>query len=205
MTDRAPERDRPRAYCEQCQHRHPPGEHAVFESDAELDAFQASLRGDDTRERELSAVRLDLISALGQAQEHQERANTAYDALREIADLLPTLLPHSPHTRDAIAAIVANGPLDTAPGGPREDECARLIAERDQYRDALADLLEGAEDMRTYVDRYFAEKWKHDDYLARARAALSREQKDEPVKPALTRWERKQLDAMEHDHKAGPA
>ena len=125
-------------------------------------------------ERELSAVRLDLISALGQAQEHQERANTAYDALREIEAIVRG--PSSDTSMlSGIAAILSNGPLDTAPGGPREDECARLTLERDRYRDALADLPEGAEDMRTYVDRYFAEKWKHDDYLARARAALGGE------------------------------
>ncbi len=34
-------------------------------------------------------------------------------------------------------------------------------------------LLEEAEDMRTYVDDYFAEKWGHDEALEKARAVVS--------------------------------
>lgn len=41
-------------------------------------------------------------------------------------------------------------------------------AERDRLYAALADLLEGAQDMRDYVPEHFARKWEHDEYMARA-------------------------------------
>ena len=121
----------------------------------------------------MSAVRLDLISALGQAQEHQERANTAYDALREIEAIVRG--PSSDTSMlSGIAAILSNGPLDTAPGGPREDECARLIAERDQYRDALEQIA----DREPHDSSQPAQAHALAVARVHARAALSRERKD---------------------------
>lgn len=52
----------------------------------------------------------------------------------------------------------------------REDAEANVSAAVDAFKD----LLEGAEDMRPYVSDYFAEKWGHDGYLERARAALAK-------------------------------
>jgi hypothetical protein len=40
-------------------------------------------------------------------------------------------------------------------------------------RAALADALEGMQDMVGYVGDYFREKWGHDDYIGRAKAALA--------------------------------
>ena len=40
-------------------------------------------------------------------------------------------------------------------------------------RAALEDALEGMEEMRGYVSDYFREKWGHDAYIERARAALT--------------------------------
>ena len=42
---------------------------------------------------------------------------TAYDAIREMAEA---------DTLGEVQAVAANGPLATAPGGPKEDECFRL-------------------------------------------------------------------------------
>ena len=42
----------------------------------------------------------------------------------------------------------------------------------ERLREALTDALEGMLDMRPYVPDYFAEKWDHDGYIERARAAL---------------------------------
>jgi hypothetical protein len=50
---------------------------------------------------------------------------------------------------------------------------SRLEAERDALRAALADALEGMQDMVGYVGEYFREKWGHDEYIERAKAALS--------------------------------
>lgn len=43
---------------------------------------------------------------------------------------------------------------------------------------ALADAVEGMVDMIGYVPDYFRQKWRHDEYLDRARAALVQEQPD---------------------------
>lgn len=40
-------------------------------------------------------------------------------------------------------------------------------------QESLADAIEGMEDMIAYVPDYFREKWGHDDYIARAKAALA--------------------------------
>lgn len=116
-------------------------------------------------ERELSAVRLELQAVV------RER-DTAYDALREIERVLREDGPDD-QAISAIGAIVSNGPLDTAPGGPREDECERLVRERDQYRDALEQIV-------MHADMPAGEPWER-AYLEVtdfARAALSRERKD---------------------------
>ena len=52
---------------------------------------------------------------------------------------------------------------------------AVAAAERDRADDlsvALADALYGLEDMFPYVPEYFQEKWDHQGYIDRARAAL---------------------------------
>ena len=49
-----------------------------------------------------------------------------------------------------------------------------LENENERLRTALEDALEGMEDMVGYVSDYFREKWGHDDYIARAKDALSR-------------------------------
>lgn len=46
-------------------------------------------------------------------------------------------------------------------------------AERDALRAALLDAIEGMEEMASYVSPYFQEKWGHQEYIARARAAAS--------------------------------
>ena len=51
---------------------------------------------------------------------------TAHDALREIGEA---------DSLGLVKAICANGPLATAPGGPKEDECFRLRAEIERLRD----------------------------------------------------------------------
>ena len=48
-------------------------------------------------------------------------------------------------------------------------------AERDRWRAALKDALEGMEDMLPYVPEFFREKWDHQAYLDRARVALEQE------------------------------
>lgn len=48
-----------------------------------------------------------------------------------------------------------------------------LVAEVRRLKRALTDALEGLEEMRPYVDSYFAEKWHHDGYIIRARIALT--------------------------------
>jgi hypothetical protein len=64
--------------------------------------------------------------------------------------------------------------LDKVPGGWEARVASRttLRAERDALRAHLADALEGMEDMVGYVGDYFREKWGHDEYIARAKAAL---------------------------------
>ena len=65
---------------------------------------------------------------------------------------------------------------ETCPCASEDDACfpgERLRADRDAYKAALADLLEEAQDMRSYVPEYFAKKWKHDEALDRARAVLA--------------------------------
>jgi hypothetical protein len=51
-------------------------------------------------------------------------------------------------------------------------ELQAVTMERDMLRAALAELLEDARDMRSYVPDYFAEKWRHDEALERAARAL---------------------------------
>jgi hypothetical protein len=52
----------------------------------------------------------------------------------------------------------------------------RYLLDREQVlRLALADALEGMQDMLPYVPDYFQKKWCHQDYIDRARAALSEE------------------------------
>ncbi len=53
---------------------------------------------------------------------------------------------------------------------PTPDTCETRIAELER---ALADALEGMEDMVLYVSEYFRKKWGHDDYIRRARGVLT--------------------------------
>lgn len=78
--------------------------------------------------------------------------DTAWDALREIEAILRKE-DSDDYTISAIAATLANGPLDTAPGGPREDECARLITERDGLRAEVTELRNA---MRQIANTYAA-------------------------------------------------
>ena len=48
---------------------------------------------------------------------------------------------------------------------------AVAAAERERIRPALQDALEGLEDMLPYIPAYFREKWEHQGYIDRARAA----------------------------------
>lgn len=52
-------------------------------------------------------------------------------------------------------------------------EVQALLDEIGRLREAFADLYEEALDMRSYVPDYFAEKWKHDEALERAKSALA--------------------------------
>jgi hypothetical protein len=57
----------------------------------------------------------------------------------------------------------------------REEWTAPLRVENERLRKAFAELLEGAQDMRSYVPDYFANKWRHDEALGAARKALEGE------------------------------
>ena len=48
-----------------------------------------------------------------------------------------------------------------------------MSAGHEQCRAALADALDGLEDMFGYVPEYFQWKWDHQGYIDRARAALA--------------------------------
>ena len=61
------------------------------------------------------------------------------------------------------------------------DHIDALTAERDALRAGLEEALDGMEDMRAYVDPYFAEKRGHDAYIARAQALL--DNSPSPVEP----------------------
>jgi hypothetical protein len=62
--------------------------------------------------------------------------------------------------------------LDGLSGQTLSDRLLSALRQRDELRAAFVELLEVAEDMRSYVPDYFAEKWKHDEGLAVARAAF---------------------------------
>lgn len=55
-----------------------------------------------------------------------------------------------------------------------------VAAERERWHAALADALEGLEDMFAYVPEFFREKWEHQGYIDRARAALTPEGDTQP-------------------------
>lgn len=69
----------------------------------------------------------------------REQRDTAWDALDEIHAALRGDSTDASKL-DLIGAVIANGPLDTAPGGPREDECARLRGEVERLRGALEEI-----------------------------------------------------------------
>lgn len=47
-----------------------------------------------------------------------------------------------------------------------------VAAERERWIKALKDALDGLEDMFPYVPEFFREKWEHQGYIDRAKAAL---------------------------------
>ena len=69
----------------------------------------------------------------------REQRDTAWDALDEIHAALRGDSTDASKL-DLIGAIIANGPLDTAPGGPREDECARLRGEVERLQEREREL-----------------------------------------------------------------
>ena len=57
------------------------------------------------------------------------------------------------------------------------DALAAARTDNERLREELRNALEGMEDMRGYVSDYFAEKWGHDEYIARVKAAIKTEEK----------------------------
>ena len=53
-----------------------------------------------------------------------------------------------------------------------QQEIEGLVADNKRLYDALADTLEGMEELISYVDAYFIEKWGLQEYIERARVAL---------------------------------
>jgi hypothetical protein len=62
--------------------------------------------------------------------------------------------------------------IDHLLGWPSPEGAERRVAELEA---ALTDAIEGMEEMLPYVSGYFVEKWKLDEYIPRARAALAEE------------------------------
>lgn len=75
----------------------------------------------------------------GQSARHY---HTTGRALREIGDVLRNGTLTDSRKVSAIAAVMANGPLDDAPGGPCED--AAFAARREAFREAVEALREDA-------------------------------------------------------------
>jgi hypothetical protein len=106
------------------------------------------------------------------------------------------------HRRAQLAESVAQPLIDGRPQGPAGRSLGRALAnlgaaqQRDRadaacvevarLRAALADAVEGMEEMRGYVPSFFAQKWDHAGYVERARAALrevDEEKENEEVEP----------------------
>lgn len=146
-----------------------------------------SLRGQlDAENRELAA--LQTVDAL---QARVAELDTAYsrntvlalryrDALRAMAR---RAVGYRRNARRAVeremsyklpsGETVAQMRRDQTMGAFHKMRTERLQARVEVLTAALTDALEGLEDMRPYVSDYFAEKWGHDGYITRARAALA--------------------------------
>src|SRR5207253_2503648 len=92
---------------------------------------------------------------------------------------LPTPAPglRGRHTAPDHPALAPRGPVGQHAGGhvSEGDDMAvsgridELATEVERLREAFADLLEAAQDMRDYVPEQFAKKWHHDEALDCAR------------------------------------
>lgn len=79
----------------------------------------------------------------------------------------------APETDARITALLRRT-LEHAEALAREvREALGLPSEREHWTAALADALDGLEDMFPYVPEFFREKWEHQGYIDRARAALA--------------------------------
>ena len=76
---------------------------------------------------------------VGEDDRVREQRDIAWDALREI-EVIVRSESEDWSKLDGIGAIISNGPLDTAPGGPREDECARLRGEVERLQEREREL-----------------------------------------------------------------
>lgn len=83
-------------------------------------------------------------------------------------------------TVDIVRALAASRDSMRRNWGSCHKRQVESEAERDALRIHLADALEGMQDMVGYVGDYFREKWGHDDYIARAKAALDTQPNPSP-------------------------
>lgn len=58
--------------------------------------------------------------------------------------------------------------------GVWDDLHVALREQAEELEPALRYALDGMLDMRPYVDAYFADKWGHDEYIARVKAVLEK-------------------------------
>jgi len=98
-------------------------------------------RAQELAEAVLAAVR----DAEARVRDHY---HTTGRALREIGDVLRNGTLTDSRKVSAIAAVMANGPLDDAPGGPCED--AAFAARREAFREAV-EALRGESDVSRSV------------------------------------------------------
>lgn len=75
------------------------------------------------------------------------------------------------------SALPHLGLFDDSYGGWHNNGDAELMAELEdrikELEDGLTEAIDYMEDMRGYVNPYFAEKWGHDEGIAKAKAALA--------------------------------
>lgn len=95
------------------------------------------------------------------------------DKLDEVAAEIP--IEVSQRLAMEIIALVRSYSRDAA-----RAELSAVRARLDRHRAALADALEGMEEVIPYVPEYFREKYGCDDYIARARAMLAEEEQETP-------------------------
>lgn len=85
-------------------------------------------------------------------------------------------MPGRQNTNNGTELPPQQQPAERGTGWNEPDSLAQqtldLAEDNRRLRKALADALEGMQDMRPYVPEYFAEKWNHDTYIERAKTAL---------------------------------